>query len=45
VTLPAGTYTVEGSLGPDAPYVDCPPAEVTVPTAVPVTLTCSLLAP
>jgi hypothetical protein len=45
VTLPAGTYTVEGALGPEAPYVDCPPAEITVPTAAPVTLTCSLLAP
>jgi hypothetical protein len=45
VDLPAGRYTVRAVLGPDAPYVDCPPAEITVPTAAPVTLTCSLLAP
>jgi hypothetical protein len=45
VRLAPGTYQVQASLDPGAPFVNCPAIEVSVLTTVPVTLTCSLLAP
>jgi hypothetical protein len=45
VTLARGSYTAQATLGPDAPFVDCPAVALTVPSPAPVTVTCTLLAP